>query len=110
MAPATWASPVLSRLGCRPRAPNCCSVAPEPASGCAERRRARPAGRPSLASRCHLLPLLVALRGGALRGLVTRGTRTRFLLVTGAAAAAAYQTAFFAAAARAGVAIGTVAP
>jgi len=52
----------------------------------------------------------VALRGGALRGLVTRGTRTRFLLVTGAAAAAAYQTAFFAAAARAGVAIGTVAP
>jgi hypothetical protein len=41
-------------------------------------------------------------------GLVTRGTRTRFLLVTGAAAAAAYQTAFFAAAARAGVAVGTV--
>jgi len=33
-----------------------------------------------------------------------------FLLVTGAAAAAAYQTAFFAAAARAGVAVGTVAP
>jgi drug/metabolite transporter, DME family len=50
----------------------------------------------------------VALRGGALRGLVTRGTRTWFLLVTGAAAAAAYQTAFFAAAARVGVAVGTV--
>jgi len=55
-----------------------------------------------------LLLLLVALRGGALRGLVTRGTRTRCLLVIGAAAAAAYQTAFFAAAARAGVAVGTV--
>jgi DME family drug/metabolite transporter len=49
-----------------------------------------------------------ALRGGALRGLVTRGARTRLLLVTGAAAAAAYQTAFFAAAARTGVAVGTV--
>jgi DME family drug/metabolite transporter len=50
----------------------------------------------------------VALRGGALRGLVTRGTRTRCLLAIGAAAAAAYQTAFFAATARAGVAVGTV--
>jgi drug/metabolite transporter, DME family len=50
----------------------------------------------------------VALRGGALRGLVTRGTRTRCLLAVGAAAAAAYQTAFFAATARAGVAVGTV--
>jgi len=55
-----------------------------------------------------LLLLLVALRGGALRGLVSRGPRTRLLLVTGAAAAAAYQTAFFAATARAGVAVGTV--
>ena len=50
----------------------------------------------------------MALRGGALRGLVTRGTRTRCLLAIGAAAAAAYQTAFFAATARAGVAVGTV--
>ena len=50
----------------------------------------------------------MALRGGALRGLVTRGTRTRLLLVTGAAAAAAYQTVSFAAAARAGIAVGTV--
>jgi drug/metabolite transporter, DME family len=55
-----------------------------------------------------LLLFLVALRGGALRGLVARGTRTRCLLAIGAAAAAAYQTAFFAAAARAGVAVGTV--
>src|SRR5437762_7229360 len=55
-----------------------------------------------------LLLLLVALRGGALRGLVTRGTRTRCLLAVGAAAAAVYQTAFFAATARAGVAVGTV--
>jgi len=55
-----------------------------------------------------LLLLLVALRGGALRGLVTRGTRTRCLLAIGAAAAATYQTAFFAATARAGVAVGTV--
>ena len=55
-----------------------------------------------------LLLFLVALRGGGLRGLVARGTRTRCLLVIGAAAAAAYQTAFFAATARAGVAVGTV--
>ena len=55
-----------------------------------------------------LLLLLVALRGGALRGLVARGTRTRCLLAIGAAAAAAYQTAFFAATARSGVAVGTV--
>jgi drug/metabolite transporter, DME family len=55
-----------------------------------------------------LLLLVVALRGGALRGLVARGTRTRCLLAIGAAAAAAYQTAFFAATARAGVAVGTV--
>jgi drug/metabolite transporter, DME family len=54
------------------------------------------------------LLFLVALRGGALRGLIARGTRTRCLLVAGAASAAAYQTAFFAATARAGVAIGTV--
>jgi len=55
-----------------------------------------------------LLLLLVARRGGALRALVTRGTRTRCLLAAGAAAAAVYQTAFFAATARAGVAVGTV--
>lgn len=55
-----------------------------------------------------LLLLLVALRGGALRGLIARGTRTRCLLAVGAAAAAAYQTAFFAATGRAGVAVGTV--
>jgi drug/metabolite transporter, DME family len=55
-----------------------------------------------------LLLLLVALRGGALRGLVARGTRTRCLLAVGAAAAAAYQTAFFAASARTGVAVGAV--
>ena len=55
-----------------------------------------------------LLLLVVGLRGGALRGLVARGARTRCLLVIGAAAAAAYQTAFFAATARAGVAVGTV--
>ena len=55
-----------------------------------------------------LLLLLVALRGGALRALVTRGSRTRCLLAVGAAAAAVYQTAFFAATARAGVAVGTV--
>ena len=55
-----------------------------------------------------LLLLLVALPGGALRGLVRRGTRTRCLLAAGAAAAAGYQLAFFAAAARTGVAVGTV--
>ena len=55
-----------------------------------------------------LLLLLVSLRGGALRRLVARGTRTRWLLAIAAAAAAVYQTAFFAATARAGVAIGTV--
>jgi DME family drug/metabolite transporter len=55
-----------------------------------------------------LLLLLMALRRGALRDLVTRGTRTRCLLAIAAAAAAAYQVAFFAATARAGVAVGTV--
>ena len=55
-----------------------------------------------------LLLLLVALRGGALRGLLARGARTRCLLATAAAAAAAYQTAYFAATARTGVAVGTV--
>jgi len=55
-----------------------------------------------------LLLLLVALRGGALRCLIARGTRTRCLLAVGAAAAAAYQTAFFAASARTGVAVGAV--
>jgi len=55
-----------------------------------------------------LLLFLVALRGGALRDLVTRGTRSRCLLAIAAAAAASYQVAFFAATARAGVAVGTV--
>jgi len=55
-----------------------------------------------------LLLLLVALRGGTLRGLLARGTRTRCLLAAAAAAAAAYQTAYFAATARTGVAVGTV--
>jgi len=49
-----------------------------------------------------------ALRGGALRELAARGTRPRCLLAVGATAAAAYQTAFFAATARAGVAVGAV--
>jgi drug/metabolite transporter, DME family len=55
-----------------------------------------------------LLLLAWALRGGALRELAARGTRTRCLLAAGAVAAAAYQTAFFAATARAGVAVGAV--
>jgi drug/metabolite transporter, DME family len=55
-----------------------------------------------------LLLLILALRGGSLRDLVTAGTRTRCLLALGAAVAAVYQTAFFAATARTGVAIGTV--
>ena len=55
-----------------------------------------------------LVLLLVALRGGALRELARRGWRTRCLLATGAASVAAYQACFFAATARAGVAIGTV--
>jgi drug/metabolite transporter, DME family len=49
-----------------------------------------------------------ALRGGALRELAAGGARTRWLLAVGAAAAAVYQTTFFAATARAGVAVGTV--
>jgi DME family drug/metabolite transporter len=55
-----------------------------------------------------LLLLLWSLRGGALRELAACGTRTRGLLAAGALAAAAYQTAFFAATARAGVAVGAV--
>src|SRR5258706_7614224 len=55
-----------------------------------------------------LLLFVIALRGGALRELARRGTRTRFLLAIGAAAVAAYQTAFFTATARAGVAVGAV--
>jgi drug/metabolite transporter, DME family len=55
-----------------------------------------------------LLLFLIALPGGALGGLVSRGARTRGLLVLSAAAAAAYQAAFFAATARTGVAVGTV--
>jgi drug/metabolite transporter, DME family len=55
-----------------------------------------------------LLLFVIALRGGALRDLARRGTRTRFLLAIGAAAVAAYQTAFFTATARAGVAVGAV--
>jgi len=55
-----------------------------------------------------LLLLALALRGGSLRDLVTAGTRTRCLIALGAAVAAVYQAAFFAATARTGVAIGTV--
>lgn len=55
-----------------------------------------------------LLLSLIALRGGALRDLLARGTVTRCMIALGAVAAAGYQAAFFAATARAGVAIGTV--
>ena len=61
-----------------------------------------------MALRGGALLLLVALPGGALRRLLAGGLRTRCLLAVSAAAAAAYQTAFFAATARAGVAVGTV--
>jgi drug/metabolite transporter, DME family len=52
--------------------------------------------------------LVLALRRGALHDLVTTGARTRCLIALGAVAVAGYQTAFFAATARTGVAIGTV--
>jgi drug/metabolite transporter, DME family len=55
-----------------------------------------------------LLLLAWAMRGGALRELAARGTGTRCVLAVGAVAAAVYQTAFFAATARAGVAVGSV--
>ena len=55
-----------------------------------------------------LVLLVLALRRGALRDLVTAGTRTRCLIALGAVAVAVYQAAFFAATARTGVAIGTV--
>jgi DME family drug/metabolite transporter len=55
-----------------------------------------------------LLLFVIALRGGALRGLVAAGTSARFLIALAAAAVAVYQAAFFAATARTGVAIGTV--
>jgi len=55
-----------------------------------------------------LLLLVFALRGGALRTLIARGTRARCLIALGAVAAAGYQAAFFAATARTGVAVGTV--
>lgn len=55
-----------------------------------------------------LVLLVFALRGGALRGLVSQGARARCLIALGAAAVAGYQAAFFAATARTGVAIGTV--
>jgi drug/metabolite transporter, DME family len=55
-----------------------------------------------------LLLFVIALRGGALRGLVAAGTSARCLVALAAAAVAVYQTAFFAATARTGVAIGTV--
>src|SRR6202007_648514 len=55
-----------------------------------------------------LLLVRWALRGGALRELAGRAIRTRGLLAVGALAAAAYQTAFFAATARVGVAVGAV--
>jgi DME family drug/metabolite transporter len=54
------------------------------------------------------LLLAVALRGGALRSLVASRTRARWLIALGAVAVAGYQAAFFAASARAGVAIGAV--
>ncbi|GAA4625481.1 DMT family transporter [Actinoallomurus vinaceus] len=50
----------------------------------------------------------VALRSGGLRPLLARGTRTRLILLLGAVLAAVYQTAFFSAVARTGVATGTV--
>ena len=55
-----------------------------------------------------LLLLAVALRGGALRSLVASRTPGRWLIALGAVAVAGYQAAFFAATARAGVAIGAV--
>jgi drug/metabolite transporter, DME family len=50
----------------------------------------------------------VALRVGGLRPLLARGTRTRLILLLGAALVAVYQLAFFSAVARTGVATGTV--
>ncbi|GAA4610984.1 DMT family transporter [Actinoallomurus liliacearum] len=50
----------------------------------------------------------VALRCGGLRPLLVRGTRTRLILLLGAALVAVYQVAFFCAVARTGVATGTV--
>jgi DME family drug/metabolite transporter len=55
-----------------------------------------------------LLLAAFALRGGALGRLLAHGARTRWLLAISAAAAAAYQVAFFTATARTGVAVGTV--
>ena len=55
-----------------------------------------------------LLLFVIALRGGALRDLVATGTSARCLVALAAAAVAVYQTAFFGATARTGVAIGTV--
>ncbi|GAA0324834.1 EamA family transporter [Actinoallomurus spadix] len=50
----------------------------------------------------------VAVRGGGLRPLLARGSRTRLILLLGAALVAVYQVAFFCAVARTGVATGTV--
>lgn len=50
----------------------------------------------------------VALRCGGLRPMLSRGPRTRLLLLLGGALAAVYQVAFFSAVARTGVATGTV--
>ncbi|HEX6468063.1 MAG TPA: EamA family transporter [Streptosporangiaceae bacterium] len=55
-----------------------------------------------------LLLVLIALRGGGLRRLLAGGPATWAALGTGAACAAIYQVAFFAAVARTGVATGTV--
>jgi drug/metabolite transporter, DME family len=55
-----------------------------------------------------LLLFVLALRGGALRELAAQDARNLRLLAAGAAAAAVYQMAFFAATARAGVAVGAV--
>jgi DME family drug/metabolite transporter len=51
---------------------------------------------------------VLALRSGGLGHLLARGTRTRLVLLAGAALAAMYQVAFFSSVARTGVATGTV--
>jgi DME family drug/metabolite transporter len=55
-----------------------------------------------------LLLVVVAIHGGGLRRLLTRGPATWAVLGAGAVCAAIYQVAFFAAVARTGVATGTV--
>ena len=55
-----------------------------------------------------LVLFLLAARGAGLRPLLRRGRRTWAMLALGAVSVAVYQTAFFAAVARTGVATGTV--